>query len=201
MPKGVPLSENEREEVRRKIFETASMLFLSQGFHQTSMRQIAQSLGLGKSTLYEYFPRKDDILVYFIEQEMKEINQMVSKAAEENLGAEEKLRKIARLQSAYLSEKWEVATLIASSVPQLSPDSNKKLIALRLEYREILKRIIQQGIDDGEFQSINPDFVAAALHNMLLGYYFDWQLRSSHQHNGITADSLLDIFFNGIHSS
>ena len=68
MPRGVPLSEQQCDQVRRRIFQQASQLFLRQGFHETPMRQVAQAAGMGKTTLYDYFPGKEEILLFFVEK-------------------------------------------------------------------------------------------------------------------------------------
>ena len=65
MPKGIPLTEEEQANRRHEIFHKVVHVFAKKGFHETSMREIAASAGLGKSTLYDYFKTKDEILLYF----------------------------------------------------------------------------------------------------------------------------------------
>jgi AcrR family transcriptional regulator len=48
---------------RERILDVALDLFIAQGFDGTSLRQIAQQLGLTKAALYYYFASKDDILM------------------------------------------------------------------------------------------------------------------------------------------
>jgi AcrR family transcriptional regulator len=47
---------------REQILAAALRLFRNQGFDRTSLREIAESLGLSKSGLYHYFSAKDDLL-------------------------------------------------------------------------------------------------------------------------------------------
>jgi AcrR family transcriptional regulator len=49
------------ERTRSQIIESAYILFLEQGYHGTSMRDIAQSAGIALSGTYNYFKSKDDI--------------------------------------------------------------------------------------------------------------------------------------------
>ena len=56
MPKGIPLTEEEIDRRRHEIFQSSVTLILKQGFDNTSMQEIAQAAGVGKSTLYDYFP-------------------------------------------------------------------------------------------------------------------------------------------------
>jgi AcrR family transcriptional regulator len=49
------------EVTRRKIIEAAYELFIKQGYHGTSMRQIAQKAGIALGGLYNHFPGKEDV--------------------------------------------------------------------------------------------------------------------------------------------
>src|SRR5262249_59685865 len=48
---------------RERILDVALDLFIAQGFDGTSLREIAQRLGLTKAALYYHFTSKDDILM------------------------------------------------------------------------------------------------------------------------------------------
>ena len=50
-------------EVRKKIVEAAYTLFLHNGYHGTTMTAIADSLGVTKTALYQYFPGKEDLML------------------------------------------------------------------------------------------------------------------------------------------
>ena len=49
------------EIVVREILDTARALFRQSGFKKTTMGDIARSLGKAKSSLYYYYPSKEDI--------------------------------------------------------------------------------------------------------------------------------------------
>jgi AcrR family transcriptional regulator len=55
----LPLPKGERS--RQQIEDAAYALFLEQGFHATSMRQIAQKSGLALGSIYHHFVGKEDI--------------------------------------------------------------------------------------------------------------------------------------------
>jgi AcrR family transcriptional regulator len=50
-------------ETRERILEVAEELFTTQGYDKTSLRDIAERLGITKAALYYYFGRKEDILL------------------------------------------------------------------------------------------------------------------------------------------
>ena len=56
------------ERTRRAILEAAKNLFLSQGYTATSMRQIAQAVGVTPAALYNHFSGKEEIFTSLLQQ-------------------------------------------------------------------------------------------------------------------------------------
>jgi AcrR family transcriptional regulator len=52
-----------RSDTRERILDVALELFGEQGYDKTSLREIADRLGITKAALYYYFERKSDILL------------------------------------------------------------------------------------------------------------------------------------------
>ena len=55
--------EREKEQRRLAIMNAAEKLFLSKGFENTTMKQIANKAELGKGTLYNYYNSKDELYI------------------------------------------------------------------------------------------------------------------------------------------
>jgi len=53
---------SKKSDIEARILDTAYKLFLGQGYKNTTMDDIAQSLSMSKKTLYKYFPGKMDLL-------------------------------------------------------------------------------------------------------------------------------------------
>src|SRR5512133_815496 len=51
----------DKEEFRKKIIETAGLIFSRYGFRKTSMEEIARALKIGKSSIYYYYNSKEAI--------------------------------------------------------------------------------------------------------------------------------------------
>jgi len=62
-PKEVSRSETTRTE----IVQAAYRLFIQQGYHGTSVRQVAQSAGIALGSIYNHFPGKEDLFVAVLE--------------------------------------------------------------------------------------------------------------------------------------
>jgi AcrR family transcriptional regulator len=49
-------------DIKENIIRESARLFLTNGFHGTSVKQITEAVGIGRGTLYWYFKSKDEIL-------------------------------------------------------------------------------------------------------------------------------------------
>lgn len=82
MSKGIRVSPKlvDKTEKINEIATAALSLFSQKGYAATSVEQIAEAAGIGKGTVYEYFPSKEEIFVHAINDWMMDlINRMVEK--------------------------------------------------------------------------------------------------------------------------
>ncbi|MFE3450124.1 TetR/AcrR family transcriptional regulator [Nonomuraea sp. NPDC059194] len=67
-----------REDTRAKIQEIALRLFTEQGYEATSLREIAEELGVTKAALYYHFKTKDDIVASLAEDRIAEQDELLA---------------------------------------------------------------------------------------------------------------------------
>ncbi len=59
--------QRERENRYQTIYEAAERLFAKQGYHKTSMEQVADRAEVSVGTVYFYFKNKEDLLIHLID--------------------------------------------------------------------------------------------------------------------------------------
>ncbi|MFW5756578.1 MAG: TetR/AcrR family transcriptional regulator, partial [Tangfeifania sp.] len=62
MPRSSEQFNDIRKQKKKLIMDTALELFAENGFHATSISQIAKKAGISKGLAYNYFESKDEIL-------------------------------------------------------------------------------------------------------------------------------------------
>jgi AcrR family transcriptional regulator len=155
MPKGIPLTEEEQERRRKEIFNASVHLFLSKGFNETSMREIAEAAGIGKSTLYDYFPSKDDILLSFVEDELQKLTEEIQKIDEQTIGAMEKLRQMMFAYMDYLATNEDFYMKLSLEVQRLAQQSLARIQRKRHALQDVLRGILEEGIQEGCFRPMD----------------------------------------------
>ncbi len=55
------LRERKKQETRRRLADLATAMFVERGFDNVSVAEVAEAAGVSKVTVFNYFPRKEDL--------------------------------------------------------------------------------------------------------------------------------------------
>ena len=195
MPKGIPLTEEQQQRRRKEIFDASVHLFLEKGFHETSMREIAKAAGVGKSTLYDYFKSKDEILVSYFEDEIQKITTKAQNIAQQDLSVSEKLAQIMEFHLRYLVDNKLFYLKLTLEAQRLALGSQQQIQVARHAYQDMLRGLIEEGIESSEFREINPLFAARSIFTLLSTAVFTSRPTGTPEE---MLQEALGIFFTGI---
>ena len=93
----VEIATRRRGETRERILEIALERFTTHGYDQTSLREIAEDLGVTKAALYHHFKTKEEILDSLLEQVSAKLGELVAWMDEGPATRERRLEMIRRL--------------------------------------------------------------------------------------------------------
>lgn len=181
-----------------QIFQVACRLFAQRGFDGVSMRDIAAECGISKATLYHYFPDKDSILRPLAMGTTKSIFVHVSKHDDPTKPALQRLRTFL-VETAVFFEKFRWAWIAGSTAFWSDPKarSRKERIGWRDRYEQLLRDILQAGIESGEIRvqdvAMAGRFVLGSINWMARWYDPDGPLTASQ-----VADQFCDMIADGI---
>jgi len=148
--------QQSRERSVQLIFETALKLFVSRGYANTTVDQIADACGLTKGAVYHYFPGKEDLLLGLLDQvENEAIALRDTRGQLAGETAAQWLDRYIRTQAIHATKRPDAFLFLVV----LSADmSNSPRVAQRIEQifagmREMFEQIVQIGQSTGEFSS------------------------------------------------
>lgn len=140
---------------RQIIFEAAAKLFRDKGYSATSMRDLAETVHLKASSLYNHIGSKEEILrdicfenAYRFHTKMEEIEQL-------DISATEKVKALIRFHIHLATEDVTSVTAFNDEWRHLSEPHLGKFKALRRDYESRFQAIIEAGIRTGEFKNRN----------------------------------------------
>jgi AcrR family transcriptional regulator len=196
MPKGTPLTKEEQETRRHEIFHKVVNIFLEKGFQETSMREIAESAGIGKSTLYDYFKTKDDILVYYFEDQLGDLTEAAQKIAMQNKSADRRLREVVKMHLEFLQANKNLFMNLSLEAQRLRLESQGRIQEKRHTYQDLIRALIDEGIREGSFRKVNSLLAARILITAMAPVIFT--ARPTTQPQEVLMKDAMNIFFKGI---
>ncbi|NPB08157.1 MAG: TetR/AcrR family transcriptional regulator [Aquificae bacterium] len=94
--RGKSLKERLKEEKKLEIIRTACKLFAERGYHNTSVPDIAQALGMSVGNFYNYFSSKEELAREIMITASRWIGEKLRKINQEEIPTREKIRKFVR---------------------------------------------------------------------------------------------------------
>ncbi|MBE0698237.1 MAG: TetR family transcriptional regulator, partial [Anaerolineaceae bacterium] len=194
MPKGIPLTREDQDRRRHDVFNVAVSMFLEKGFHETSMQEIAHTIGMGKSTLYDYFQTKDEILISFVEDAIYDLTERLKQIGSQEIPAVEKLHQILHVHLEYLMENKEFFSKLTFEVQRLALDSQRRIQAKRHAYQDLLSNLFADAVKENDFRPVNSLLAARTILALLTPAVYTTRPTGTPEQ---MMDEALDIFFNG----
>lgn len=97
---------------KQQIISAAHRLFLEQGFHGTTMRQIAKESGMALGSLYTHFPGKDELFAAVFEAYNPYLLLLMALENSQGKTAEDLVRTAARRMVTALSARPDLVKLV-----------------------------------------------------------------------------------------
>ncbi|WP_100445787.1 TetR/AcrR family transcriptional regulator [Glycomyces xiaoerkulensis] len=121
--------DKSRPSTRERIQQTAIALFTELGYERTSLREIAEQLGVTKAALYYHFKTKEDIAASFFDSYAEDVDRICEwgEARPRNLETRTELLR-------------RYAEVIRSHVPVLRFMQNNQAALTRLDRRSVFRR-------------------------------------------------------------
>ncbi|CAB1076682.1 Fatty acid degradation regulator YsiA, TetR family [Olavius algarvensis Delta 1 endosymbiont] len=196
---GDKINKNNKNNKYHLILEAAVKVFARQGFHQSTVAQIAKEAGVADGTIYLYFKNKDDILVQFFSYRTKQVFERFR--AEVNIADNslDKLRKLIRRHLMEFQRDPNMAVVYQVETHQNSRLAESQIREMAKMYQDLVSEIVELGQQDG---SIRKDLYVGLVKRFILGAVDEVINTWLHSEKGYDlvsmADPLVDLFIRGI---
>ncbi|EXB66304.1 TetR/AcrR family transcriptional regulator [Acinetobacter nosocomialis] len=129
---------------RGRLLRGAAYLFHKQGYDKTTVRELAQFIGIQSGSLFHHFKSKDDILAHVMEETIIYNLARLEEAAHQSNDPEQQLR--ALIKAELISITGDTGAAMAVLVYEwfaLSKEKQNYLLKMRNEYEQIWLDVIE----------------------------------------------------------
>ncbi len=195
--KGEESRGTERVAKKQRMLEAAVELFSRKGYHHTSIKDIAEYLGISTGTFYIYFESKKDIFVQAVAkavgQTRAEVDHVIDR--EEDFYVRNRLR-IEALREHYPSFS-EIFTQLRAEAVAGDGLASKKVEQIFHEFADPLVREFRQAMDQGLLRRTDPDLLASCMIGMVDMLLYRETLDGEYGFDDI-VDFLFDFLMRGL---
>lgn len=154
------------------LLREATRLICEHGYEVVSLRQLAEAVGLQAGSIYNYFKSKQDILLCIMNNHLDDLNSRLKAALEGVSDPTDRLAAFTRLFVTYHYPVRQTLFVSTTELRSLSDGNRELIMRKRHEFSQILRDIIDDGMESGDFVRRDSAVTASSILWMLTGINF-----------------------------
>jgi AcrR family transcriptional regulator len=187
------------EQTRQQIIQHAARLFVGQGYHGTSMRQIAEEAGIALGGIYNHFASKQAIFVSIL-NERHPVHQLLPElTASHGQTVETLVYEAATLMVKTLEKNNDFLNLIFIEMVEFKGGHLPDLFAMvEPRVRPFLERIYQA---EGSLRAIPPLMLLRSFMGLFISFVITGKMMGGSFPGGLSQEALdqfVDVYLHGI---
>jgi len=155
------------KKVRRKeeIISVACKLFVEKGFEKTTMKDIADTIGVFKGSLYHHINSKAELVYEIFMRSLPETTELLREVRTSDLEPEQKFRKIMEVHfQNILTYSLDYQVLLSERRHMLEPKQEREVRRGMKLYEDEILDVIEEGIKAKVFRDdLNPRVVLGGI--------------------------------------
>jgi AcrR family transcriptional regulator len=186
---------------REKILDAAVVLFAKQGFANTEMQELADTVGVGKGTLYRYFPSKDSLFLAAADRIMVRMRESIDRAIAEIVDPFQRIRRAIHAFLEFFSARPERVELLIQERAHFKDRPKPTLIQHREVNVERWRALYRDLIAQGRVRDMPVDRISDVIGDLMYGTIFTNYIAGPRKTLEAQAEDMIDVVFSGILSA
>lgn len=185
-----------RSSKKEEILKTAARMFREKGYAGTSMRDLAEKIGIEAASLYNHIHSKSEILeeiIFSISRDCREQLDNMDPAGT----SLQKIESLIRFHTKMMIDHFESYSVMVSEWMHLDEEKLGEFVSERRRYVKKIESIVQQGIDGKEFKPVLPYVVVLNILSSVRGLEF-WQKSAKTHSAEVMEENMVQHLIGGL---
>jgi len=193
------MSSAERSlQTRNALLDAAKSIFSELGYARTSHADIAAVADIGRTTFYEHFASKEDLLVQLVQRDLPALIDEIVSSVDADLPPDVRLRELTIRFVEFVGTD-DVGIILHTETPRLSLDAQAAIAATHRELTTEFMTIYRQGVETGVFIELEPQLVGRLMQEtMMTGGKVVVGFEEPKQHVHALAEATASFLVNGL---
>jgi AcrR family transcriptional regulator len=185
-------------DLHEQILSEAKRLFIEQGYHALSMRQIAEAVGVSKAALYYHFRDKQELFLAILESYLDVIEAILDRVQAEGTTCRQQISALVETILSQPAEQRAIIRLASQEMAQLSAEARQAFnTTYHAKFIDKVEAILKAGVESGELKPIDTGVATWTLLGMMYPYFYPAQSHDMPSSPNV-AEQLLEIYLNGM---
>jgi AcrR family transcriptional regulator len=176
------LREVKKEDKRKRILRAAIELFTQKSFERTTIKDITRKAKVAKGTFYNFFMKKEDVLLYFLDREIEESRDVIQRKIYSKNNFFDQLEVLVLTYLKHIFRNKDFAKILVSNRVMLMGTKNNKN---ELRLMESLSQLIDLAKQRSEIKDhVNTRRMAEiifAINTMYIIYWLNGTIKSKNE--------------------
>lgn len=158
-----------RAKRREAILAAADALFAGRSYADVQMDEVAREAGVGKATLYRYFPSKEELYLETLERALSRLEDRLHGPADPDAAPRDRLTAMVSALIDTLNEQLTTLKLLGGDHSDLADRTRRILRRRSARIAEALRAVLEDGIAAGHFRPVDTVMTPLLVIGMVRG--------------------------------
>lgn len=150
------------------ILAAARSVFLEQGFHGASVREIAKRAGLTVPALYYHHESKEGLLMAILLRAVTNLSELTERIDATPGTPAERLGRLTHAIVMSIASDAPTFAIDSSEARYLGPQNHERYAELRGRVEDVMRGVVTDGLNDGSFDVDDVSTTSRAIFGMLM---------------------------------
>lgn len=155
--------------LRQNILQAAEAIFTQHDYHEVLMEDVAQACGVGKGTLYRYFPSKHELYLAVMFEGIERLRDEMQAAIDRQEAPAQKIECLVRCILQHFWDRRFFFALIHRNEHKPEDPEGREWLRRRAEIAALVERTLEEAMTAGYVRRTAPRIAAEMLLGMLRG--------------------------------
>ncbi|MCA1736953.1 MAG: TetR/AcrR family transcriptional regulator [Actinobacteria bacterium] len=152
---------------RRQILAATRDLLAETGSADLNLADVAAIAEIGRTTIYEYFRDRDDLIASLVEEELPTVIAGLM-AGLGGGGSDERLLRLAELTVEFVATDPVLGLILHREVPRLSFEAQDRIRIAHNDLSAAMVGFYLDAVEAGRFRKMSPDLAGRLIHDVTM---------------------------------
>lgn len=153
---------------RQQILGAAQELIAEVGSADISLGEIASAVGIGRTTLYEYFTDRDDVIASLVEEELPDVVAALLAGVPAGLAPPEHLAEVAERTVRFVANDRVLGLILHREVGRMSAEAQHRVRVAHADLVSEVASVYAAGVEQGSLRPLPVDLAGRFIQDTIM---------------------------------